>query len=135
MILLTEAANQEKDRDQEVIQGQENIRIQEKLQTRAIMDLRLGMNKEVEVEERIEDWGTIIKERTKNPINWIRTQQYEGESWDENPNDEWTKRTQMQKDPPDNHNDKDSTWTEDEAPQHHATPPQPKQPAQQTQRV
>ncbi|KAA6321022.1 MAG: hypothetical protein EZS28_054609, partial [Streblomastix strix] len=44
-------------------------------------------------------------------------------------------RTQMQKDPPDNHNDKDSTWTEDEAPQHHPSPPQTKQPTQQTQRV
>ncbi|KAA6370791.1 MAG: hypothetical protein EZS28_033681, partial [Streblomastix strix] len=49
--------------------------------------------------------------------------------------DEWTKRTQMQKDPPDNHNDKNSTWTEDEAPQQHVTPPQPKQPTQQAQRV
>ncbi|KAA6363039.1 MAG: hypothetical protein EZS28_041433, partial [Streblomastix strix] len=73
--------------------------------------------------------------KTKNPINWNRTHQYEGESWDDNLNDEWTKRTQMQKDPPDNHSDRDSIWTEDEAPQHHATPPQPKQPAQQTQRV
>ncbi|KAA6375045.1 MAG: hypothetical protein EZS28_029429 [Streblomastix strix] len=73
--------------------------------------------------------------KTKNPINWNKTHQYEGECWDDNPNDDWTKRTQMQKDPPDNHSDKDSTWSEDEAPQHHATPPQPKQPIQQTQRV
>ncbi|KAA6398397.1 MAG: hypothetical protein EZS28_006081 [Streblomastix strix] len=72
---------------------------------------------------------------TKNPINWNRSHQYEGESWDDNPNDEWTKRTQMQKDPPDNHNDKDSTWTEDDAPQHHVTSPHPKYPAKHTQRV
>ncbi|KAA6381190.1 MAG: hypothetical protein EZS28_023282, partial [Streblomastix strix] len=77
--------------------------------------------------------------KTKNPINWNRTHQYEdkdrGEGWDDNPNDDWVKLTQMQKDQPDNHNDRDSTWTEDEAPQHHPTPPQPKQPTQQTQRV
>ncbi|KAA6368286.1 MAG: hypothetical protein EZS28_036186, partial [Streblomastix strix] len=73
--------------------------------------------------------------KTKNPINWNRTHQYEGKACDDNPNDEWTKRTQMQKDPPDNHNDKDSTWTEDEAPQRHVTQPQPKQSTQQTQRV
>ncbi|KAA6340889.1 MAG: hypothetical protein EZS28_052500, partial [Streblomastix strix] len=41
----------------------------------------------------------------------------------------------MQKDPSDNHSDRESTWTEDEVPQHHVTPTQPKQPAQQTQRV
>ncbi|KAA6377612.1 MAG: hypothetical protein EZS28_026861 [Streblomastix strix] len=41
----------------------------------------------------------------------------------------------MQKDPQDNYSDKNSTWTEDEAPQHHATPSKPKQPTQQTQRV
>ncbi|KAA6347348.1 MAG: hypothetical protein EZS28_052036, partial [Streblomastix strix] len=77
--------------------------------------------------------------KTKNPINWNRTHQFEDrnreEGWDDNPNDDWVKRTQMQKDPPDNHNDRDSTWTEDEAPQHHPPPPQSKQPAQQTQRV
>ncbi|KAA6363794.1 MAG: hypothetical protein EZS28_040679, partial [Streblomastix strix] len=77
--------------------------------------------------------------KTKNPINWNRTHQYEdknrGEGWDDNPNDDWTKRTQMQKDPPENHSDRDSIWTEDEAPQHHVATPQPKQPAQQTQTV
>ncbi|KAA6400592.1 MAG: hypothetical protein EZS28_003887 [Streblomastix strix] len=41
----------------------------------------------------------------------------------------------MQKDPPDNHSDRYSTWTEDEAPQHHIATSQPKYPAQQTQRV
>ncbi|KAA6374882.1 MAG: hypothetical protein EZS28_029592 [Streblomastix strix] len=74
--------------------------------------------------------------RTKNPINWNRTHQFEDknreEGWDDNPNDDWTKRTQMQKDTPDNHNDRDSTWTEDEVPQQ---TPQSKQPAQQTQKV
>ncbi|KAA6370094.1 MAG: hypothetical protein EZS28_034380, partial [Streblomastix strix] len=77
--------------------------------------------------------------KTKNPINWNRTHKYEdndrGEGWDDNQNDDWVKRTQMQKDPPDNHNDRDSTWTEDEAPQHHPTPPQPKQPTQQTEKI
>ncbi|KAA6327377.1 MAG: hypothetical protein EZS28_053825, partial [Streblomastix strix] len=147
MILLTETMNQEKDQDQEVTQGLKNTRVQEKLRIKAIMDLK----PEVEVEECIEEGGTIIKERvqiikieisptrTKNPINWNRTHQYEdkdrGEGWDDNPNDDWIKLTQMQKDQPDNHNDRNSTWTEDEAPQHHPTPPQPKQPTQQTQRV
>ncbi|KAA6365685.1 MAG: hypothetical protein EZS28_038789, partial [Streblomastix strix] len=57
--------------------------------------------------------------KTKNPINWNRTHQFEDknreEGWDDNPNDDWTKRTQMQKDPPDNYSDRDSTWTEDDA--------------------
>ncbi|KAA6391901.1 MAG: hypothetical protein EZS28_012575 [Streblomastix strix] len=77
--------------------------------------------------------------KPKNPLNWNRRHQYvdknSDEGWDDNPNDDWTKRTQMQKDPSDNHNDRDSTWTEDEVPQHHVATPQPKQPAQQTQRV
>ncbi|KAA6333829.1 MAG: hypothetical protein EZS28_053124, partial [Streblomastix strix] len=41
----------------------------------------------------------------------------------------------MQKDPLDNHNDKDSTWTEDEVPQRQVATPLPKQPVQQAQRV
>jgi hypothetical protein len=61
MILLTEAANQGKDQDQEAIQGLKNTKVQEKLQIKAIMDLRLGMNKEIEVEECIEEEVTIIK--------------------------------------------------------------------------
>ncbi|KAA6374060.1 MAG: hypothetical protein EZS28_030415 [Streblomastix strix] len=77
--------------------------------------------------------------KTKNPINWNRTHQFEDknreEGWDDNPNDDWTKRTQMQKDPPDNRSDRDSTWTEDEVPQHQVSTPQSKQPAQQTQKV
>ncbi|KAA6364224.1 MAG: hypothetical protein EZS28_040250, partial [Streblomastix strix] len=77
--------------------------------------------------------------KTKNPINWNRAHQFEdknrGEGWDDNPNDDWTKRTQMQKDPPDNHSVRESTWTDDEAPQHHVTLPQLKQPAQQKQQV
>ncbi|KAA6402915.1 MAG: hypothetical protein EZS28_001556 [Streblomastix strix] len=40
--------------------------------------------------------------KTKNPINRNRTHQFENrnreEGWDGNPNDDWTKRTQMQKD-------------------------------------
>ncbi|KAA6362168.1 MAG: hypothetical protein EZS28_042305, partial [Streblomastix strix] len=77
--------------------------------------------------------------KTKNPINWNRTHQFEdknrGEGWNNNPNDDWTKRTQMQKDPSENHSDKDSTWTEDEAPQHQVSTPQSKLPTQQTQRL
>ncbi|KAA6377611.1 MAG: hypothetical protein EZS28_026860 [Streblomastix strix] len=75
MILLTEAANQEIDQDQEAIKGIENTRVQEKLQTKAIMGLRPGTNKGVKVEERIEEGGTIIKERVqviKIEINLIR---------------------------------------------------------------
>ncbi|KAA6335252.1 MAG: hypothetical protein EZS28_052986, partial [Streblomastix strix] len=41
----------------------------------------------------------------------------------------------MQKDPPDNHSDRDSTQIEYEVPFHHVATPQPKQPVQQTQRV
>ncbi|KAA6374219.1 MAG: hypothetical protein EZS28_030254, partial [Streblomastix strix] len=77
--------------------------------------------------------------RQKNPINWYRTHQFEDknreEGWDDNPNDDWTKRTQMQKDPPNNRSDRDSTWAEDEVPQHQVSTPQSKQPAQQIQRV
>ncbi|KAA6385562.1 MAG: hypothetical protein EZS28_018914 [Streblomastix strix] len=80
-----------------------------------------------------------IFSQTKNPINWNRIHKYDNrnreEGWDENSNDDCTKRTQMQKDPPENHRDKDSTWTEDNFPEHHVATPQPKQPAQQTQRV
>jgi hypothetical protein len=75
MILLTGAANQEKDQDQEATQGLENTRVQEKLQIKVIMDLRQGMNKEIEVEGRIEEGGTIIKERVQIitiEINLIR---------------------------------------------------------------
>ncbi|KAA6367866.1 MAG: hypothetical protein EZS28_036607, partial [Streblomastix strix] len=57
--------------------------------------------------------------KIKNPLNWNRTLKYDnrnrGESWGDDPNDKWTKRTQMQKDPPENHSDKDSIWTEDGA--------------------
>ncbi|KAA6369588.1 MAG: hypothetical protein EZS28_034886 [Streblomastix strix] len=135
------AANQERDQDQEAIQGIGNTRVQNKLQTKVIMDLGRGMNKE-DTYRDAQKYNPYTKQainKTKNPINWNRTHQYEdkhrGEGWDDNPNDEWTKRTQMQKDPPDNHSGKDSAWTEDEASQHHATPSQPKQPTQQTQRV
>ncbi|KAA6358179.1 MAG: hypothetical protein EZS28_046294, partial [Streblomastix strix] len=51
-----------------------------------------------------------------------RTHQYDDknreEGWDDNTNDDLVKRTQMQKDPRDNQSDKESTWTEDEVPQH-----------------
>ncbi|KAA6390379.1 MAG: hypothetical protein EZS28_014097, partial [Streblomastix strix] len=77
--------------------------------------------------------------KTKNPIIWNRTHQFEdknrGEGWDDNPNDDWTKRTQMQKDTPDNYSDRESTWKEDEAPQHQVAVLQSKQHTQQTQRV
>ncbi|KAA6389601.1 MAG: hypothetical protein EZS28_014870 [Streblomastix strix] len=76
---------------------------------------------------------------TNNPINCNKTHQFEdenrGESWDDNPNDDWAKRIQMQKDAPDNHCDRYSTWTEDVAPQHQVSTPQSKLPTQQTQRV
>jgi hypothetical protein len=58
MTLLTETMNQGKDQDQEAIQGLKNTKAQEKLQIKAIMVLRLGSN--IEVEERIEEGGTII---------------------------------------------------------------------------
>ncbi|KAA6394466.1 MAG: hypothetical protein EZS28_010003 [Streblomastix strix] len=133
MTLPTEEVNQEKDQDQEVIQDLGNTRVQEKLEQmriEIIMDLKPETNQELEDEERLEEEGKIIKEGTHQFEDNNR-----GEGWDDNPNDDWTKRTQMQKDPPDNHSDRESTWTEDEAPQHHVTPPQLKQPAQQTQQV
>ncbi|KAA6374999.1 MAG: hypothetical protein EZS28_029476 [Streblomastix strix] len=77
--------------------------------------------------------------KTKNPTNWNMTHQNDdknrGEGWDDNPNDDWTKRTQMQKDQPDNHSDKDSAKTEDEILQHHVSTPQSKQPVLPTQRI
>ncbi|KAA6360071.1 MAG: hypothetical protein EZS28_044402, partial [Streblomastix strix] len=77
--------------------------------------------------------------KTKNTISWNRTHQYDDknreEGQDDNPNDDWTKRTQMQKDQPDNHSDRESTWTENEVPQHQVTTPLPKQPVRQAQRV
>ncbi|KAA6367850.1 MAG: hypothetical protein EZS28_036624 [Streblomastix strix] len=75
----------------------------------------------------------------KNPINWNRTHQYDERSRDEdqddNPNDDWKKLSQMQNDLTEKHSDRDSTWTEDKVPQHNIATPQPKKPAQQTQRV
>ncbi|KAA6354573.1 MAG: hypothetical protein EZS28_049899, partial [Streblomastix strix] len=50
------------------------------------------------------------------------------------PNDGRTILTQMQKDPPENHSDRDSNWTEDQTPQQQITAPQPKQPTPPTQR-
>ncbi|KAA6396804.1 MAG: hypothetical protein EZS28_007666 [Streblomastix strix] len=41
----------------------------------------------------------------------------------------------MQKDPPENHSDSYSTWTEDEAPQHLVATSQPQQPVLPTQRI
>ncbi|KAA6358847.1 MAG: hypothetical protein EZS28_045626, partial [Streblomastix strix] len=76
---------------------------------------------------------------TNNPLKWNRTHQYDnrdrGEGWDDDPNDEWTNRTQMQKDATENHKDRDSTKTEDEASQHQVTASQPEQLVQPTQRI
>ncbi|KAA6359193.1 MAG: hypothetical protein EZS28_045280 [Streblomastix strix] len=66
---------------------------------------------------------------------WTFPPSCRGEGLDDNPKDKWTKRTQMQKDQPENHSDRDSTWTEDEVPQNQITTSQPKQPVQQTQRI
>ncbi|KAA6371489.1 MAG: hypothetical protein EZS28_032985 [Streblomastix strix] len=69
--------------------------------------------------------------KIKNPLNWNRIHQYyyknRREGWDDNPKDKWTKCIQMQKDPPDNHSDRDSSWTQDEVHQHQITTQQPKQ--------
>ncbi|KAA6368987.1 MAG: hypothetical protein EZS28_035486, partial [Streblomastix strix] len=150
MTILTGAANRQKEQDQRIIQDLENTEVQEKLEQmriEIIIDLKSETNQEAEAEEHIEEgeaqkYNSNKKQdinKTKNPTNWNRTYKYDaknrGEGWDDNPNDDWTKRTQMQKDPPDNHNDRDSTWTEDEAPQHQVLTPLPKQPIQQTQRV
>ncbi|KAA6376950.1 MAG: hypothetical protein EZS28_027524 [Streblomastix strix] len=80
-----------------------------------------------------------ILSKPKNPLNWNRRQQYDnrnrGEGWGDDPNDERAKRTQMRNDPLENHNDRDSTWTEDEAPQHQVATLQPKQPVLLTQQI
>ncbi|KAA6396579.1 MAG: hypothetical protein EZS28_007894 [Streblomastix strix] len=156
MILLKEELNQEYDQDQEGIQDRETIKVQEKLEWMLIgikMDLKPETNQEAEAKEHIEEgnmeryreaqkynpYRKQIFSQTKNPINWNRTNQNDnwnrGEGWDDNLNDDWTKRIQMRKDLMENHNDRDSTWTEYEVPQHHVAMPQLKQPAQQTQRV
>ncbi|KAA6399250.1 MAG: hypothetical protein EZS28_005224 [Streblomastix strix] len=80
-----------------------------------------------------------IFNKTKNPINWNRTHQYDnknrGKGWDDNPNNEWIKRTQLQQDPLENHSDRNSSWTENEVLQNQITTPQPKLHIQQTQRI
>ncbi|KAA6364257.1 MAG: hypothetical protein EZS28_040215, partial [Streblomastix strix] len=104
------------------------------------MDLKPETNQEAEAKEHIEEGNMVIKEGDRTiriEINRIRRdiEKRKRENWDDNPNDEWIKRTQMQKDTSENHSDKDSTWTEDEAPQNQITTSQPKQPVHQTQRV
>ncbi|KAA6364837.1 MAG: hypothetical protein EZS28_039635, partial [Streblomastix strix] len=51
--------------------------------------------------------------KIKNPINWNRTHQYDDkkreEGWNDNSNDDWTKRTLILKDAPDSHSDRVST--------------------------
>ncbi|KAA6334622.1 MAG: hypothetical protein EZS28_053046, partial [Streblomastix strix] len=77
--------------------------------------------------------------KTRNLLNWNRTHQYDnrnrGEGCADDPNDEWTKHTQMGKDPPENHFDRDSTWSEVEATQYPSAVPQPNQPVHPTQRI
>ncbi|KAA6322172.1 MAG: hypothetical protein EZS28_054466, partial [Streblomastix strix] len=126
MTPLIEEVNREIDQDLEVIQNREIIKVQEKLKWISIeirIYLKPETGQEIDAVERIEEEANEYDNRNRE------------EGQDDNPNDEWTKRTQMQKDPPENHNDRYLTWTKDIAPQHLVATPQPKQPVQQTQRV
>ncbi|KAA6403685.1 MAG: hypothetical protein EZS28_000798 [Streblomastix strix] len=119
------------------------------------IDMKPEANREAEAAEHISGETRIIKEEVKAimieinhimirnkikiPTNWNRTHQYDkrngGEGWDDKPNDKWIKLTQMQKDTSENHCDKDSIWTEDEAPQNQIITPQPKLLVHYTQRI
>ncbi|KAA6394081.1 MAG: hypothetical protein EZS28_010395 [Streblomastix strix] len=121
MTLLSEEVNRENVQDQGIMKDLETTKVQEKLEWMYIgaeMDLKPETNQEAEAEERIEEG------KLQQDIDQIKFEQ-----------DSLTKRTHMQKDAPENHSDRDSTWTEDEVPLHQIATSQPKQPVQQTQRV
>ncbi|KAA6395039.1 MAG: hypothetical protein EZS28_009432 [Streblomastix strix] len=94
------------------------------------------------LEQKTFQYNPYIKQKfckIKNPLDQNWTHWYDsrnrGECWGDDPNDKQIKPVQMEKDPSENHCNKDSTWTEDEAPQLPIAAPQPKQPVQQIQRV
>ncbi|KAA6401184.1 MAG: hypothetical protein EZS28_003290 [Streblomastix strix] len=104
------------------------------------MDLKPEANRVAEAGERLEEGILTTMEKDKAikiKNNHIKSEieKQKRVGWYDNSNDEWTKRTQMQKDPPENHSDRDSNWTEDEVPQNQITAPQPKQSVKQTQRI
>ncbi|KAA6387578.1 MAG: hypothetical protein EZS28_016899 [Streblomastix strix] len=141
MTPLTEEANQKRDQDQVAGRDRETIKIHEKLE-RSSIEIRMNMkqeaNREVgDVEPIVEGTRTIKEEdkATKRKINHNEKDIERCKNLGDDPNDDQTKRTQMEKDKPKNHSQRDSTWTEDEAPQHKVTAPQLKQPDQQTQRI
>ncbi|KAA6402055.1 MAG: hypothetical protein EZS28_002420 [Streblomastix strix] len=65
---------------------------------------------------------------SKKDIEWCKNIGYDA-------NDEWAKHTQLEKDPSENHSDKDSIWMEDEAFQNQIIMSQPKQLVKYTQRI
>ncbi|KAA6392914.1 MAG: hypothetical protein EZS28_011562 [Streblomastix strix] len=149
---VTEEVNRENDQDQEVIRDRETTKVQERLEWTSIeirTDMKPGANREVEYEELLEAGTRITNEKktnllgqrstTRNPLNWNRTHQYNyrnrGESWGDDLKDGSNKRIQMEKDLPENSNDRDSSWTEDDVPQHQIAASQPKQPAPPIQRI
>ncbi|KAA6362943.1 MAG: hypothetical protein EZS28_041530, partial [Streblomastix strix] len=142
-IPLIEEVIRENDQDQEVIRDREIIMVQEKLKWTSIeirMNTKPDLNREIGDEEPSEEGIRIIKKEDKATRIQIilimkDIERRKKEGWGDDPNDEWTKRAQIQKDSIENHNDKDSTRVEDEATQHQVATPQPKQPVQHIQRI
>ncbi|KAA6397312.1 MAG: hypothetical protein EZS28_007156 [Streblomastix strix] len=95
---------------------------------------------EAEAEEHTGNGSIILKEGERTiriEINQIKEdiEKHRRKGWCDNPNDDWTKRTQIQNDIIENHSDRDSTWTEDDVPQLLVATPQSKLHARQTQRI
>ncbi|KAA6389247.1 MAG: hypothetical protein EZS28_015228 [Streblomastix strix] len=140
---LTEEMNRVSDLDQEIIRDQETIMVQDKLEWMSIeirMDTKPEANREAEVEELFEIGTLTTKKENKAikiEINHFRKgiKKDRGEDWGYDPNDKRTKHKKMQKDPPNNYSDRDSTWTEDEAPLHQIATSQPIQPVPSTKRI
>ncbi|KAA6374202.1 MAG: hypothetical protein EZS28_030269, partial [Streblomastix strix] len=154
MTPLTEEVNRENNEDQEAIRDREIIKSEPRGRDRGAYGEReynyqgrgqSYQNREQLYQERYREaqkYNQCTKQnfsKTKNPLNWNRAHQCDNrnrrEGWDDNPNNDLTKRTQMQKVPPENHSNRDSSRTEYEVPQHQVATPQLKQPIQQAQRI
>ncbi|KAA6368714.1 MAG: hypothetical protein EZS28_035757, partial [Streblomastix strix] len=125
MTPLTEEANRENNQDQETIRDREIIKVRQKLEwtlTEIKLDLRPGRT-ERSRPRSVQRKGFQLLRKKLGQLGQ-RTIILR----------EIQRSVKMQKDPPDDHSDRDSTWTENEVYQNQITTPQPKQPAQQTQR-
>ncbi|KAA6388651.1 MAG: hypothetical protein EZS28_015823 [Streblomastix strix] len=125
MTLLKKEVNREIDQDQEDIQDRGTIKVLEKREKISI-ETRMNIKPEA-------------NRGTKNIQDWNRTHQQDNRNrrkdWDDDPNDDWAKRTQMHKDLPGNYSDKVLIWIEDKTPLRFIATPQPKQLVQQTQQI